>query len=64
MHRASERRLSPSLEGLESRNLQSGLSTLANGQLIGLLRPAPQITQPTQNSPSHAYQVVTGFFGE
>ena len=64
MSRATERRLAPNLEGLESRNLQSGLSVGANSQLIGLVPPAQKVVPAPVNQSFHNYQVFTGYFSE
>lgn len=68
MSRTNNRKLSLSLENLEGRNLQSGLSAAANGAIIAIVTPSPMIAPASQqfqaNIVGHAYHGVTGFFGQ
>jgi hypothetical protein len=68
MPRHNERKTAPTLENLETRNLQSALSVGAHAAAVGAVAPTSAIlvlsSRQSQDMGSlHAYHEIGGFFG-
>jgi hypothetical protein len=69
MPRHNERKTAPSLENLETRNLQSALGAGAHVAAVGAVAPTPAMIvlssgQSQDLSSLHAYHKISGFFGQ
>jgi hypothetical protein len=65
MQRSNARKFALSLESLESRNLQSALSTTA--AVVPPVTSTPAVVTSFQNqdmNATHSYHSVAGFFGQ